>query len=63
LRGLHLIPPEEIDYSDGWLVYQRQLQQLDDEIAGFFRKYPEVRLQPWRIAGDLRSFDRDLLAC
>jgi hypothetical protein len=62
LRQLHLIPPDEIDYSEGWLVSQWQLRELDEEIAQFFEKYPEVRLQPWRVAGDLQSFDRDLLA-
>jgi hypothetical protein len=62
LRQLHLIPPEETDYSEGWLVDQYQLQELDEKIAEFFEKYPEVRLHPWRVSGDLRSFDRDLLA-
>ena len=41
---------------------QWQLKELDEEIAEFFEKHPEVRLQPWRVSGDLRSFDRDLLA-
>lgn len=62
LRRLHLIPPDEIDHSQGWLVHQRQLRELDQEIAEFFEKYPEMWLQPWRISGDLQLFDHDLLA-
>lgn len=62
LRRLHLIPPEEIDHSQGWLVHKWQLLELDEEIAEFFERYPEVWLQPWRISGDLQLFDRDLLA-